>query len=98
AENLQGAVAEHALGGGAKGLDDAALVDHHHPVRDRIEDRAQYCLALAKGCIGALGGGDVAGNLRRADDPPGMVADRRDRQCYLYDAAIFAASLSLIVL
>src|SRR6516162_6076439 len=28
----------------------------------------------------------------RADDPPGVVADRRNRQCHLYDLPVFAPS------
>ena len=60
AANLRGGVAKHAFGGGTERLDQALLVDHHHPVRDRVEDRAQQCLVLNQRGIGAFRLGDVA--------------------------------------
>jgi hypothetical protein len=38
---------------------------------------------------------EVAGDLRDADDPTLLVADRRDGECYREDPAILALSLCL---
>ena len=44
-DRLGGGIAEQPLGRGAERLDDAALVDDDHGVRDGVEDRLQMRLA-----------------------------------------------------
>src|SRR6185437_12495603 len=46
--------------------------------------------------LGLLPPGHVAGDLGDADDPPGVVLDRRDRQRDVDDGAVLAAPLRLV--
>src|SRR5271167_2154994 len=104
ATNLVSGVTEHALGRGAEGLDDpvltddAMLVDDDHAVRNGIEDRAQMRFPLEERGLSPIRFSNVAGDLRGADDLPGLATDRRYGQRDLNEPSVLSPTFSLVML
>ena len=67
------------------------------PLREIVE-RGLLGHVPDQSSLGALAVGDVAGDLRSADDPAVAIPDGRDRQGYVDQAAVLVLTYGLVVL
>ncbi len=77
--------------------DRAVRVGGPDHVGDGVRQVAKALLAGAQRLLGAFALGDVAGDFGGADDLAGLVADRRDRQGDVDEAAVLATPHRFIV-